>query len=81
MKGTFTNPAFSVSHLDDQELDALMKLINEEREKRKSDACNQAIEIFHNAFSQLRQIGVQIEICTEEGYFYVEKWSDFSFKF
>lgn len=72
---------FDASRLDDKELNELMEILHEESEKRKSEMRNQAIEIFHNAFSQLQQIGVKIEICTDDGYFYAGEWSDFSFKF
>lgn len=72
---------FDASRLDDKELNELIEILHEESEKRKSEMRNQAIEIFHNAFFQLRLLGAKIEICTEEGYFYVGEWSDFSFKF
>lgn len=72
---------FDASRLDDKELNELIEILHEESEKRKSKMRNQAIEIFHNAFFQLQQIGVKIEICTDEGYFDVGEWSDFSFKF
>lgn len=72
---------FDASRLEDDEINRLLEILNEEKEKRKTDMQNQAIEIFHNAFFQLQQIGAKIEVCTEEGYFYVENWHDFSFKF
>lgn len=72
---------FDASRLDDKELNELIEILHEESEKRKTEMRNQAIEIFHNAFFQLQQIGVKIEVCTDEGYSYIEGWSDFSFKF
>jgi len=72
---------FDASRLDDKELNELIEILHEESEKRKTEMRNQAIEIFHNAFFQLQQIGVKVEVCTDEGYFYIERWSDFSFKF
>lgn len=72
---------FDASRLDDKELNELIEILHEESERRKSEMRNLAIEVFHSAFSRLQQIGVKIEICTEEGYFWAEEWSDFSFKF
>lgn len=80
MNHTFNNSKFSVSHLDDQELNELINLIEKEKKERKEDNRAKLIDNFREAYNALKAAGFTIKIDTFNLTYSIDYFGDFKIR-